>query len=110
MAYSSKAGAAMPKLLARNVVPLLFMLPTTASGAVDDKAQLLNISARLTHEAVGRGTFEDLLEIANIAVQQGADVALAQMTARECRLFRSFHGEVADTKDCAVCVVGLGNM
>ena len=88
----------MPKLLSRNVGLLLLMLSTTTFGAVDDNAHLLNKTVRLTHEAVGCGTFKDLLEIANITVQQGADVALAQMAAHECRVFTTFHGEVVDTK------------
>jgi hypothetical protein len=80
-----------------------------ARAAVNEFTPTLGQSVRLRHEAVGCGTFAELLQIANITVQQGSDAALAQMAGHDCRLFKSFHGEIVDRKEGAACIIGIGN-
>ncbi|MGB8278062.1 MAG: hypothetical protein WCF20_09080 [Methylovirgula sp.] len=91
---------------------LIFGILFTASAAqaaVDVTTPPLGQSVHLIHEAVGCGSLDGLFRIAVIWTENGESAALAKMRDEDCRLFRTFRGEVTDAKAGAICVLGPGN-
>jgi hypothetical protein len=82
-----------------------------ANAATDENATPIGQTRRLRLDvvpAVGCVSLEGLKRIAKTMVDQNGDASLDQLNAEDCRVFSTFHGEVLDAKDAAVCILGLG--
>jgi len=86
------------------------MISVGAIPAIGAEEGPLHLMVRLIHDsAVGCGTRDNLQRIAEIAMTDGDEAVIARAPELDCRLVRSFRGEVVNADESAICVIGVGN-
>jgi len=69
----------------------------------------LGTSVRLDATGIGCGSLDGLRRLADILVGKGEEATLAAMRENGCRLLTTFQGEVVNSDDGVICVLGASD-
>jgi hypothetical protein len=87
----------------------LVVFPPLSLAVANPRMPELGETVRLAYPAIGCSSFEALKLVSDIAASGGEKLTGQEVRESDCRPFTTIHGEIVQTQDNAVCIVGRGN-